>query len=90
MREWPSVDFEAGQHRTDALRPDLHRPGLIRDIGHHLKGYPQAAVAGECKAVQAEVGWSLRSAQKIEEVAAPTSEELRLIREEVDPHAMYR
>jgi glutaconate CoA-transferase subunit B len=42
------------------------------------------------EAVQAEVGWPLRSAQKIEEVAAPTSEELRLIREEVDPHAMYR
>jgi glutaconate CoA-transferase subunit B len=40
--------------------------------------------------VQAEVGWRLRSAETIQETAAPTSEELRLIREEVDPHAMYR
>jgi glutaconate CoA-transferase subunit B len=40
--------------------------------------------------VQAEVGWPLRLAETIQETAAPTNEELRLIREEVDPHAMYR
>ena len=40
--------------------------------------------------VQAEVGWPLRLAESIQETAAPTTEELRLIREEVDPHAMYR
>jgi len=40
--------------------------------------------------VQAEVGWALRLAKTIEEIAAPSGEELRLIREEVDPHAMYR
>jgi glutaconate CoA-transferase subunit B len=40
--------------------------------------------------VQAEVGWPLRLADTIQETAAPTTEELRLIREEVDPHAMYR
>ena len=39
--------------------------------------------------VQAEVGWPLRVAETIQETSAPTSEELRLIRE-VDPHAMYR
>ena len=48
--------------------------------------YPGVSV----KEVQAEVGWPLRLGKAIEEVAAPTSEELRLIREEVDPHAMYR
>jgi glutaconate CoA-transferase subunit B len=42
------------------------------------------------KDVQAEVGWTLRTADVVEETAAPTGEELRLIREEVDPHAMYR
>ena len=42
------------------------------------------------KDVHDEVGWPLRQAQRIEEIAAPTAEELRLIREEVDPHAMYR
>ena len=42
------------------------------------------------KDVQEEVGWPLRLAQTIEDTIAPTAEELRLIREEVDPHAMYR
>ena len=42
------------------------------------------------KDVQDEVGWPLRLAQMIEDIIAPTAEELRLIREEVDPHAMYR
>ena len=40
--------------------------------------------------VQAEVGWPLRLAETIEETTAPTSEELHLIRDEVDPDAMYR
>ncbi|HEV8344753.1 MAG TPA: CoA-transferase [Candidatus Binatia bacterium] len=40
--------------------------------------------------VQAEVGWPLRLAETIEEADAPSAEELRLIREELDPHAMYR
>lgn len=48
--------------------------------------YPGIAV----KDVQDEVGWPLRTAETIETTAAPTPEELRLIREEVDPHAMYR
>jgi glutaconate CoA-transferase, subunit B len=40
--------------------------------------------------VKAEVGWSLRLAGKMEEVDPPSAEELRLIREELDPGAMYR
>jgi glutaconate CoA-transferase subunit B len=40
--------------------------------------------------VQSEVGWLLRAAETIETISPPTAEELRLIREEVDPHAMYR
>ena len=40
--------------------------------------------------VQAEVGWPLRSAGTIQETAAPTTEELHLIRDELDPHGMYR
>src|SRR6266567_675811 len=42
--------------------------------------YPGVAVND----VQAEVGWPLRLAEKIEEVTAPSLEELRLIREELD------
>ena len=40
--------------------------------------------------VQAEVGWPLRLAETISEIAAPSNEELRLIREEIDPNGMYR
>lgn len=40
--------------------------------------------------VQEEVGWPLRQAAKLEEVSAPSAEELRLIREELDPSGMYR
>ena len=42
------------------------------------------------KDVQAEVGWQLRLATTIGETAAPTAEELHLIRDEVDPQGMYR
>ena len=42
------------------------------------------------KEVQAEVGWPLCLAATIGETAAPTTEELRLIRDEVDPKGMYR
>ena len=48
--------------------------------------YPGVAM----KDVQAEVGWPLRSAEAIQEVDPPTAEELHLIRDELDPHAMYR
>jgi glutaconate CoA-transferase, subunit B len=40
--------------------------------------------------VKAEVGWPLRLAGKMEDVDPPSAEELRLIREELDPGAMYR
>lgn len=48
--------------------------------------YPGVTV----KEVQDETGWPLRLAETIQETAAPSSEELRLIRDEVDPHGMYR
>jgi glutaconate CoA-transferase subunit B len=40
--------------------------------------------------VQAEVGWLLRVAATVGETAAPTPEELHLIRDQVDPQGMYR
>lgn len=40
--------------------------------------------------VRAETGWDLRRAPTIEEVSPPSVEELRLIREELDPSGMYR
>lgn len=40
--------------------------------------------------VRAETGWELCRAPKLEQVSAPSVEELRLIREELDPSGMYR
>jgi glutaconate CoA-transferase subunit B len=40
--------------------------------------------------VQKEVGWPLRLAETIQKSAVPTAEELRLIRDELDPRGMYR
>jgi len=48
--------------------------------------YPGVSVSQ----VQAEVGWPLRTAEKIDAIAAPSAEELRLIREEIDPTGLYR
>lgn len=42
------------------------------------------------KQVQEEVGWPLRQAAKLDEVPAPSAEELRLIRDQLDPTGMYR
>jgi glutaconate CoA-transferase subunit B len=48
--------------------------------------YPGVTV----KDVQAEIGWPLRLAETIQETAEPTTEELHLIRDVVDPQGMYR
>jgi glutaconate CoA-transferase, subunit B len=48
--------------------------------------YPGVAA----KEVQAEVGWPLRLADTIQETPAPSTKELHLIRDELDPHALYR
>lgn len=44
----------------------------------------------ELSAVQAEVGWPLRVAPDLQETPPPTPEELRLLREELDPGGLYR
>ncbi|HEY3229623.1 MAG TPA: CoA-transferase [Roseiflexaceae bacterium] len=41
-------------------------------------------------AVRAEIGWGPRTPETIAETAAPSDEELRLIRLELDPEGMYR
>ena len=40
--------------------------------------------------VRAEVGWPVRAAAELASTPAPTAEELRLVREVLDPQAMYR
>ena len=40
--------------------------------------------------VQAQVGWALRASKQIGETQAPSKDELRLLREELDPTGLYR
>jgi glutaconate CoA-transferase subunit B len=40
--------------------------------------------------VQAEVGWDLKIASDLSETGPPTEEQLRLLREELDPQGLYR
>ena len=44
----------------------------------------------ELARVQAEVGWELKIAPNLRETRPPTTEELRLLREELDPQGIYR
>jgi glutaconate CoA-transferase subunit B len=43
----------------------------------------------EPAAVQAGIGWKLRSRQKLGRLGAPSSAELQLLREVLDPHRLY-
>ena len=100
----PKVDFITSpgflNHRTE--REALKMPGAgpesvitdrcVMDFDPEtgemrLAGlYPGSTVED----VQAEVGWPLTLAPVLEEVAPPTAEELRIMREELDPTGMYR
>ncbi len=44
----------------------------------------------ELAEVQAEVGWELRVVPELRETEPPADEELRLLREELDPQGLYR
>lgn len=44
----------------------------------------------ELETVLREVGWSLRVAHDLRETEPPTAEELRILREELDPQGIYR
>jgi len=44
----------------------------------------------ELAEVQAEVGWELKAPPDLSETESPTEEELRLLREELDPQGLYR
>lgn len=39
--------------------------------------------------IEAEVGWPLKKAENLQTTALPTNEELRLLREELDPRGIY-
>ena len=68
---------------TDMARFDFENP----DREMQLISLHPGVTAGQ---VQAEVGWALRASKQIGETQAPSKDELRLLREELDPTGLYR
>jgi len=62
-------------------RPDAETGELVLVSIH-----PGATLEG----VQEQAGWEIQVAEDVGETAPPTEEELRLIREELDPDGVYR
>jgi glutaconate CoA-transferase, subunit B len=104
-RRFPEqVDFvtSAGFLNGGDARDRLHLPGqgpvvVVTDIGilrFHPKTHEMylAALHPRMTANQARenVGWDLTVAEPLPFTSPPTSEELRIIREELDPQGIYR
>lgn len=103
-RSFPaSVDFvtSPGQAGKYGTRRELRLPGagpqrIVTDVGvlepSHEDGelelvgiYPNVAVDD----VKAKVGWPLRVRPQLERIPPPTAEELRLLRDVLDPGHLY-
>ena len=103
-RSFPAdVDFitSPGQAGKYGTRAELDLPGggprrIVTDVGIlepsgsdgelELVGiYPNVAVED----VKKKVGWALRVREDLERIAPPTAEELRLLREVLDPQHLY-
>src|SRR5262249_10026097 len=68
---------------TAKANPNFGNPQRVRQASAVYPGVKTADGAGE-------VGWPLRVAKIVGETPTPTTEELHLIRDEVDPQGMYR
>jgi glutaconate CoA-transferase subunit B len=66
---------------------DLGRYGFDRDSGEMVLEAVHPGVTVE--EVRAATGWELRVASDLETTPDPSDEELRLIREELDPEGVY-
>jgi glutaconate CoA-transferase subunit B len=66
---------------------DLGRYGFDPDTGEMVLAATHPGVAVE--EVRAATGWELRVADDLQVTPDPTAEELRLIREELDPDGVY-
>jgi glutaconate CoA-transferase, subunit B len=62
------------------------------DFGNSAREMALAALApGQTvNTVQAEIGWDIRVSSSLREISPPTGEELRIIRQELDPVGLYR
>ena len=83
-------------------RERLHMPGkgptlVVTDLAIFNFDNPQREMqlvslhpGVSIEQVRAEMGWEPRQVAALAETPAPTAEELRLVREELDPQGMYR
>jgi glutaconate CoA-transferase subunit B len=90
------LDGKPGQREKAGLPPDTGPSMVITDLGCYvfqdgemvLKSI-HAGVGITLDRVKAEVGWDIRVSPDLEETAPPTEEEIRILREKVDPNQIW-
>jgi glutaconate CoA-transferase subunit B len=90
------LDGRPGQREEAGLRPGTGPSVVITDLGLYtfvdremvLKSV-HASVGVTLDRIRAEVGWDLKISPELEETAPPTAEELRTLREKVDPYKIW-
>jgi glutaconate CoA-transferase subunit B len=60
------------------------------DNQDHQMTLIEVARGETAESIQQEVGWPLRISPNLREIKPPTSDELRIIREHLDPNGLYR
>jgi glutaconate CoA-transferase subunit B len=100
----PQIDFltspghlDGGDARRRAGMPGYGPDKVITDKALFTFDNPEREMMlvelapGETiESVQAAVGWPLRVAGEVHEVTPPSVDELTIIREQLDPHGLYR
>jgi glutaconate CoA-transferase subunit B len=90
------LDGKPGQREAAGLRPGTGPAMVITDLGCYtfengemvLKTV-HAGVGVTLEQVRAEVGWDLKVSADVRETTPPTDEELRILRERVDPQHIW-
>lgn len=93
-----SAGFLGGGDERDRLNPRGQGPAVVvTDMGV-LRFHPESREmylsalhpGATVEQVRENVGWDLMAAEKLTVTDPPTAEELRIIREELDPRGIYR
>jgi glutaconate CoA-transferase subunit B len=90
------LDGRPGQREEAGLRTDTGPSVVITDLGLYtfenremVLTSVHTSVGVTLDKVKAEVGWDLKISPDLEETAPPTEEELRILREKVDPNKIW-
>jgi glutaconate CoA-transferase subunit B len=89
--------LNGGQSREDAGYPGQGPRLVITDRAlfdfdneQHEMTLIELAPGETVESVQAEIGWDVRVSSSLREMTPPSDEELKIIREDLDPRGLYR